>query len=254
MLTFKENMLLENTTYSDYEQSIDQLISLYNNELTESKLTKLTGAFKKVFELLKIELERIQDATQISMLELLKAVKSMSIFNILKAFGFSVKTILSSLSQATNLLRKGFDKVLLSMHNEKVVEKVQSGAMTVDEVLAKYPLLKRLTGKVIGAFLIWGWFNMAFLGAYKTDFDVSDWFKSLSGNFSVADIFASQNGAAFLSLLAIGISTGGVMSVAWLGDSSLNLTLALLYVGSSKNTQSYIGTKLKEIILSTKFK
>lgn len=255
MLTFKESILIENASYEDYEKSID--FYLEAGTLSESAFDtvkgKITGAFGKVFRAIKFELEQINQAAKLSVEDILNALKSKNVFTVLKAFGFSIVRLMGAALDATGILRKGLDGALQAVHNEKLVEKVQSGAMTLDEVLDRFPILKKLTGSIISVFLIFGWLNMTFLGAFKSDFDVKDWFKAPLGKFTIKDLFASKNGAAFFALLAVGLGSGGALSVAWLGESVYNVALALTYIGSSELKNSdFVQNKLKALLSKIK--
>ena len=102
--------------------------------------------------------------------------------------------------------------------------------MKVDEFLDKYPILKKIGGIAVAGLLLYIWLNMSFIGDLEYDMNIGDMTAALSGTFSIAELFLSPAGLMMITLFA----TGGLISAPWLGASTLNLVLALIYTGYVK--------------------
>ena len=125
--------------------------------------------------------------------------------------------------------------------------------MKVDELLDKYPLLKKITGPMVAGLLLLVWLNISFIGDFNYDFDISDMFAAFVGNFNLNDLFVSPEGLAMLSFVATNLLSGGVLSVTWLGATKLNLAMAVVYT-VLKNVGIKNPKLLKMIKNKTSFK
>lgn len=82
-----------------------------------------------------------------------------------------------------------------------------------------------MTGPVIAGVLVLIWLNMAFTGDFDYDFDMEAIKKALIGEFSLQDLFFSDEGKRLLMLLV----TGKVLNLGfpWLSDYSNGFKLAV---------------------------
>ena len=181
---------------------------------------------------LKKTIEKMAKETGLSVAEIQKALSEPSALKMLKAFGYSFKTILSCVHDATALIPKGIESAFTALHETKAFQALHKGAVKADELLDKHPVLKKLTGPAVAGLMFMGWSSMSFVGNFNYDFDLSSVADALSGNFSLADTFTSPKGLAWMGLVAAGIASGGMLSVPWIGDN--NLPLALAYTGLRK--------------------
>lgn len=204
------------------------------------------GKFKNVYNDIKLFISNIKKSVSLSVSEIIKALKNKDIFELLKALKFSFKKLLKGFSTLSSLVRKGLFKVFESAFNSKAIQLIRKGSLKVDDILNKHPILKRLTGFAIAALLIYIWLNMSFTGELDYDFNFGDVIAAVQGNFSLTDLFISPAGAVMLTLFA----TGGVAGVAWLGATSSNLILGLVYTGYTKlkDSDNKIVTKLRGLI------
>lgn len=177
--------------------------------------------------------------------ELTAAMASKGVFSILKAIKFNVVILLRGLEALTRLIPTGLDAFFKELARSDLVNQLRKGAVKVDEVLSRYPILKKLAGPALGALLFWIWLNMSFTGDFHNDFDLSVVGQAFAGRFSVADLFVSPAGLTMLSLLATGMLG---FSVPWLGNSLYNLTVALVYTGAKQLRQSDLAAKLKPVL------
>jgi hypothetical protein len=131
------------------------------------------------------------------------------------------------------------------------MQKIAKGAASVDDLLNKYPILKKLSGPIIAGLLIWMWMNMSYIGDIDYDLDFTSIINALKGSFSVYDLFASPSGLMMVSLLGAGMVG---ISVPWLTGSLIDLVIALVFTASKKmNSNSQLVRKLKSKIKKGKY-
>jgi hypothetical protein len=98
--------------------------------------------------------EKISKELNIGISEVIKAFKDRNVFNILKSFGFAFKKILKCVNIFTTLIKQGILGIFDEIVKTKTFQKIKSGAIKVDELLNRYPLLKRLTGIAMAGLLL----------------------------------------------------------------------------------------------------
>lgn len=240
MQTFKEHYYQENDqcflSYSQYCRDLDRLIALHvscNGDLSQLHESSLKAISAPVMGIYNIINKHFSDAGKnfnFSYKHILRGLKTKNIYGFLRYFSFSLRRILFALEDLTGIisdsLRSGF-RALGKI--EKIRDRKQR-ARKIDDVLNQYPVLKKLTGPIVAVMLFFIWMNMAFTGSIKDDFDLTSMFSALVGKYSIETLFLSAQGMSMLSLLAVGLATGGVVSFVWVGSSLGNLTLALVYV------------------------
>ena len=176
--------------------------------------------------------------------EIIKAFKNRDVFGVLKAFGFNLKLMIKSINAFTGIIRKGILKIFEEMASTGVFQKIRSGALKVDEVLNRYPLLKKVAGIAVAGLLLYIWLNMTFIGDMDYDFNFGDLVAALRGSFSLADLFVSPSGLMLIALLGTGSLLG--LSAPWLGKSSYNLIMGLSYTAFAKIKESALMAKIKK--------
>lgn len=241
-----EQYLIEaDISFDDYCQGIDAYMGL-----NEGILSRGADVVKRVFNMAKSEFEAIASEMGEEVDTLMQSFKNNAIYGMLKSLGFSLKHILKAIRAFTNLIRDGLLEVFKEIHDTKLFKKIHSGAVKVDELFEKYPILKRVVGPAVAGLLFYIWLNMTFIGSLEYDFDFSDMAAALSGNFSLADLFASPSGLMLITLLG----TGGLISAPWLGKTTYNLILALVFTGlkMSKESDKPLIKKIKNKIPTVK--
>ena len=233
----------------------DQWIRDYINEniftdKIKSMKSALTGGLSKLFNEIKMFIEKVGDELKLGVTEIVKAFKERSVFNMLKSFGFMFKKMLKCISMFTNLIRKGIFKIFDEMSKTKTFQKIRSGAIKIDEVLDKYPLLKKLTGLAVAGLLLWMWLNMTFIGDLDYDFNFSDIVAAISGSFSIEQIFFSSSGLMLIALFSLGNFAG--ISFPWLGKSVFNLMLGITYTGFVKLKDKKMANKIRSKLVTQK--
>lgn len=225
-----EQYLTETTiTYEQYCGFIDS-ITVTNEGIISDLKDKAYDLLSKSFSVVKDELLYISQEIGVGINDILDALKSKDAYSIISSIGFNLKVLFRSLVAATSVLNKGILELFRELHKSKIVQKIHSGVMTVDEVLDKYPLLKRCTGPVIAGLLFYLWLNMSFTGKFDADFDISDVINALRGQFTISDIISTPEGLMRLFLLL----TGPTISFTWLSSSMMNVMMAVLFTATAK--------------------
>lgn len=201
------------------------------------------GALKKIFTSFKKELTVIANEFKVDLGMLVQGFKNRNIFSVFKYFGFSLGKLTKVLGAVSKLWRNGLAHVFDELAKTGLMKKLHKGLVSVDEVLAKYPILKKLTGPMIAGLLIYIWLNMTFIGDLDYDFNFGAVVDSLTGRFTLADLFGGGSGLMLLTLFG----TGGLASAPWLGSVAGNLALALVYtaVTIAKDKNHPIAQKIR---------
>ncbi|MBY9000982.1 MAG: hypothetical protein KGD64_08720 [Candidatus Heimdallarchaeota archaeon] len=239
-------------TYEVYCEAFDLVMS---NQLTEGffddlKQSHLTGKLVKMFRDLKYNLSKISKEFRLGIPDLVSAFKQRDIYSMFKAFKFNIKLLFKAIGEVTKLVKGGLLEVFRKLYRTRVIQKIRSGALKVDEVLDKYPILKKVTGIVVAGLLLYIWLNMTFIGDLDYDFNFSDVAAALGGSFSLAALFVSPEGLMLLTLFGTGAVFG--LSFPWLGKSLYNLTLAIVYTSYYKLKNDDV--KYKEMLRKFKRK
>ena len=234
--TFNEYVFREKLDYALYEYMLDNMfdkefqldegIKDYLKDVSSKVLTSL----KNIFGPLKNDILKIASEMKLDLSSVIEAFKQRDVFKFLKAIGFNLKKVLKAINQLTGVIRQGLFRVFQEMHKMGIFQQLNRGAMKIDELLERYPILKKLTGIAVAGLLIYIWLNMTFIGDLDFDFNFGDVVAAFAGKFSLAQLFTSPSGLMLMTLFA----TGSVISVPWLGASSLNLLLAVFYTGLVK--------------------
>ncbi len=234
-------------TYELYCKAIDQVIlgTLDEGLFDSLKNMSLSKSLVKVFKDLKSSLQELAKQFKLGLKDIVKAFKQKDIFKLLKAVGFNIKVLFKSLGALSNAVRGGLFAAFHELAQSGVMKKIHSGATKVDEILDKYPILKKVGGLVVAGILLYIWLNMTFIGDLDYDFNFGDMAAALKGSFSVADLFASPQGLMLITLFGTGSMLG--LSVPWLGKSMYNLVLAITYTGFTKLKDPAVQTKARDI-------
>lgn len=241
-LQYIEHPTIEETNLVTYEIYCGAMDLVFNNRLTESYFNEnIFGAIKnmnlarglvRVFQELRYNIQKVGKDFSMGLNDLVNAFKNRNVYDMLRAFGFNFRLVFRAIGAFTNALRGGLLEVFRELAKTRGFQKLQRGAIKVDDLLNKYPVLKRVTGIVVAGLLLYIWLNMTFIGDLDYDFNFSDTVAALHGSFSIADLFTSPEGLMLVTLFGSGFALG--LSVPWLGKSLYNLTVAIVYTGYTK--------------------
>lgn len=205
----------------------------------------ILGAFKS----LKKYLGDISTKLGISVVNIIKAFKQKGIFEFLKGFNFNFSTLTDYLNKTIQAMNSGINKIFDEIAKSGVISKLKSGTMKVDELLNKYPILKKISGPVLAGLLIFIWINSSFGGDLDEYFDLSNIGNALIGKYTISDLFLSSSGLKVLSLWSAGslISLPGIV-----GSIPASIIIALIYTGYKKlKKDTEILNKIKSKFKST---
>lgn len=228
-----------------YEQYCRVLACLDPATQSQVQAFNFPGPLLKFLDSVKELATELVEQAQIGWTDLVTALAHRSIFEFLKAIKFNLVLLLKGLVGLTKLIPLGLHALTDELMHTSIIKSLQAGTLKVDEFLDKYPVVKKLAGPVLAAFLFWVWLNMSFVGNVGTDFDMTSIGMALLGRYSVTDLFASQAGLETLALLASGMMGFGV---AWLGSSLLNVLVGLAYTGAKHASKSQTVQKLKPLL------
>ena len=168
-----EEQIYGDISYNLYVRSIDYLFteSYTDDGLNESikdflidikdkALSKISSIFKEI----KKDLIKLSDDMKIDVLDIVSSFKSKNMFSMLKVFKFSIKHIFKSVTALSNLVRKGLFNIFEEIHKTGAFKKIEKGLMSIDDLLNKYPLLKKVGGIAIAGLIFYMWTQMTFIG------------------------------------------------------------------------------------------
>lgn len=195
--------------------------------------------------------EQIASEARMGLSDLLVLFRNRKLFDLLRGVKFDVQKIWKAITAFTKLIPAGIIKVMRVIAQSDTVQKLQSGAMKIDEVLNRYPILRRVAGFALAGLLLYMWMNMSFVGDFESDFDMSNIVDAMRGSYSLGDLFLSDQGLANLALFAVGTFTG--ISFIWLGSSVINILIAICYTSARQLNKNGTALKLKPLLERKKY-
>jgi hypothetical protein len=191
--------------------------------------------------------------------DIIKAFQERSVFKLLKGIGFSLVSLLKAVKSVVGLpgqslfhamgdLAEAFkdSKFMMALKPKERLAKLEA-------LLKKHPVLAKISGTVIAGLLLLMYIKSSFTGNVDRDLELVDAvLRALHGNFSLVDMFASQDGLYAMAVLLFGVATGGtslvdygasaLMEIAKFVDSNAySLLLALFYTAAKKLKKHYDG-------------
>jgi len=160
---------------------------------------KLISEFGEVFSIVK-------EQTGAGVTEIVKAFKSPSVFAFLKAVKFNLSLVMKALTAASKLAHSGLMIAFKKMAATGVWKDVQSGARKIDDVIAEYPILKKLSGIALAGLLIYVSMTYGlFTGNPISDFDFTDLIHdALTGQLNFLEFITSDTGLSIIANLLAG--------------------------------------------------
>jgi hypothetical protein len=256
--------MIDQYSFVTYEIYCEALNRVFDDSLTESfffqegivdyiRQSTLSRGLIQVFRDLRMGIEKIARDFSMNVGDLVEAFKQRDVFEILKAFGFNIALMFRAINEFTKAIRGGLLEVFRLMSRQGVFRQIRSGAIKIDDVMRKYPKLSAVTGIVIAGILLYIWLNMSFIGNLDYDFNFSDIVNALKGTFSLADLFTSPEGLMLIALFGTGAAFG--LSIPWLGKTTYNLLLAIVYTGYAKlKGEKHVLVNLKNRMLKMRLK
>jgi hypothetical protein len=198
---------------------------------------------KNILVKMKKHVDGIAKDLSISKDHVVEAFKQPSVYDTVKHFGFSIKSMAKATQKTIATLNVSLQSTFEEMHKTKTLQKLKSGAIKVDEFLDRNPTLKKITGPAVGGFMVYQWLHMSFSGDVHDDYDLSNLPKALKGEYGMKDLLGTPSGLKGMAQLAIGVATGGLP--IWIGGAK-GLTMALAYSGARLAKNNEVAGKLKD--------
>jgi hypothetical protein len=196
-------------------------------KVKDAGLTKKLMSFIKD---LRAMINRLVSELGLELAEVIAAFQTKPMFAFFKAIKFSLSLLIKPIHEFTKLYQAGILKIFAELHKTGALQKLNKGAVKVDELFDRYPLLRRLAGPAIAGLMLWMWLSANFTGEPGLDMDLTNMIKAaLYGHWSAAELFTSPAGLAALGLLVAGLLTPWP-SPLWLNEAlPFNLMVALCY-------------------------
>ena len=107
---------------------------------------KHTVDVKNILVKMKKHVNSIAKDLNISKDHVVNAFKQPSVYDTVKHFGFSIKSMAKVTQKSISTLNVALQGTFEEMHKTKTLQKLRSGAIKVDEFLDRNPALKKITG------------------------------------------------------------------------------------------------------------
>lgn len=216
---------------------------------TEIAIT-LPGLLGHLVDHLQELMRELTEGLKIGVADIVKALKSKSVFQLLKSIGFNLKVLGKAFLKPAATGPQVLTKLMKDLESSGWLEKLKSGAETVDSFLKANPVIARIGGVGIAALLLAMWLNTMFTGSPRHDLDVAPILSALVGKFDLVDLFTSPEGLSSIIILFANLSGASAFSqvsslVVWLGSDMSNLLLALVYTGAVKAREGALVKKIK---------
>jgi len=152
--------------------------------------------------------------------------KDSRIVKMFKLVGWSLAGLWKMLKVGHGAYRSLYRAIAEYADKSRVGKWTEEELTKLDDFLRDHPNVKRIGGVVLGAMLLYMWYNEAFIGDPDFDFDLSEVLAAFSGSFSLADIFSGAEGFKLLAAFAVGMATG--LSFPWPGPSTIHFAIAIV--------------------------
>ena len=223
-MNFKNEITNVLNEENEYMLAIQILEDIEAGILNEGIFDKLSSGVKQKIDFIK---EIANKVSQYSMTDLLVIFKDSRVFDFFKAIKFSFEYLF-------NILKKGFkaykdlEKAITQfLSDNRIIRWTKDKLEILDKFLEEHPVLKKISGVAVAGILIYIWLNMAYNPDLEYSMDWSDIIGALSGDYSIADLFASDAGVKMLLLFATGTLLG--LSFPWPGPQSAHMIGGIIY-------------------------
>jgi hypothetical protein len=176
--------------------------------------------------------KNLANQLKVKLSDILEIFKNSEIVRFFSKIGWSFKKLLEILKNGFHYTKE-LAKVIVEFVNETKIGRATKENLTkLDDWLKQHPIAKRLSGHALGALLLFIYFMMANSGNLSYDFDLTDAFNALRGNFTLANIFGGTNGMILFSLFLSGVLLK--ISFPWPGTDVIQFTIAIVMTLAKK--------------------
>ncbi len=208
MQSFREYAILQEQV--DYFTAI-KILEDTDGILSEGLLDSLTKSVKQKISFIK----KIVELTKNKLKDMLVFFKDKIVFEFFKALKFSISKIVDMYKLGVKTFHSIEDILVKKVIELGGVKYIHKHLKELDEFFKSHPVLKKIGGIAVAGLLIWIWLSMSYsppLSGADITWSLSwgDMINALQGNFSLADLFATDAGVKMLIYLVIGLLGGGV--------------------------------------------
>lgn len=205
---------------------------------------KEKASLDNISQKLKSHVDNISNDLSASRDSVVAAFKQPTAYRFMKSIGFGLEKAGQAALKGLQTLNVVMKSTFEELHKTGVLKKLENGAIKVDDVLNRYPTMKKIGGVAIAGFLVYQWQHMAFSGDLDDDFDISSIASAMAGSYTIKDVFASPQGLKGLTQLATGIATG--VTFPWGKIGPATLAMAALYTGAKQAGNTTLAKKAME--------
>lgn len=205
--------LIATEEYTQFVDFVDNYTTA-PDQLNEIMIT-LSAALRKKIQFIRV----LAKKTKYDFVALLKLFKNSKIFTVFSKIGWDFTKLWKTLKKGFEVYGKVFDIISDFIRNHTGDSNTVL-ADKIDNMLQDHPYIKKLSGVLVSALIAYIWFNMSFIGNVKSDFDMDQLIKALSGDFKVSDVFGKTAGTKFIVLFIIGTVSEGLLSFPWPGAAT----------------------------------
>lgn len=224
-----------------YTQYTAVLASFDGQELAFS----LPGPLAKFVAQLKDTVDQIVKTTGANIKDVIRALATRNVYALFKSLKFSLTLIYKGFEKLASIGPKMVLNACEKLHSSKLLVMLRSGTAKLDQVLDQFPILKRLTGLALAAFLLWVWINMTFVGNPLMDFDMTNIAAAMSGSYTLEDLLLSPAALQMFAFLATGFLG---LTVTYMATNIGNVFVAILVTATKMARQSGLFRELKAIM------
>lgn len=157
--------------------------------------------------------------------DLMKAFMKKDVFSFFTKIKWDVSYLFDLMKGGFGAYKDIINAISEYVSKSKVGRWTEEELKKLDSWLQTHPKVKRIGGVLVAGILIYIWFNMAFTGDVKYDFDLTDAIAALSGKFSLSQLFAGTDGTKLLMLFATGVIG---LSFPWPGPTSIKFLTTMV--------------------------
>ena len=228
----------KNMTYGTYSCCVADVYG-------QKKLPPSTAArLKTILEFIrtmKKGFDQFMKDSGMGLIALYKAIANRDFYKLLSALKFNITQIMKAIGAVQKLAASGLLYTLNEISGGNIQKKISTGAIKVNELIQKYPILSKVTKYVLAGLIIWMWTRMTFIGDFEFDFDLSIAFDALNGTYTLSHLLGTPKGLEFITLFFTGQFAG--LSFDWIAGTPILIVVMLLYTVSKRNPQ--LQTKIK---------
>lgn len=182
-------------------------------------------------------IQEISDAIGVGVAGVVDFFRDSRVVKFFSKIGWSFKSLLEMLKDGLKAVKD------LAIALKEFAEQSEAGKFlkrqldaptlrAIDEWLKQHPKTRRMSGYVLGAAVLYMWFVAPFVGNPNFDFDMSEVFDALAGNYSLTDMFSGASGAALLLSFLAGV--GLSLSFPWPGTVSIHFIGSVMFTLAKK--------------------